>query len=74
LADSREIARFEEVAKMRALKKVQEAASDSDDEILIDKVVRKSIDDDKPYLSVEQAGGGDVRISILLPPFNVKDL
>lgn len=34
----------------------------------------KEMTDEKPYLQTEQLEGGDLRLSLFIPPYNINDL
>ena len=75
--DSKQIAHLEEIAAMRS-RKVQKRAEDSDassfEELLPDEVPLKSLREKKPYLTLEELDGGDMRMSLFMPPYDMDDL
>ena len=78
MIDSREIAKFEEVAAMRSKAastiKQKGSESESDVEGFEADLTTKRLEETKPYMKLEEVEGGDLRIHLFLPPYNLNDL
>lgn len=84
MLDFRELAHFEEVNQMSTKKRdrrknnLYPSGGESDilsnDERAIESETKSFYEDEKPYLTIEGLPNGDLRLSLLIPPFELEDI
>ena len=82
LSDSRELANFEEVFGMQTkngnkrggVADYDQSGADSDLMEEANEKPKQLSDDEKPYLHIEELQNGDMRVILLIPPFEQEDI